>query len=68
MGTVEGYVGGVYRMYNSVATSATQRRFGAPFVNATHVAYVFESSEHDCENAYTPPSMSMSAALLEKHT
>ena len=31
------------------------QRFGAPTVDATYVASMFEFSGHDCENACTPP-------------
>ena len=32
-----------------------KQRSGAPIVDATYVASVFEFSDHDCENACTPP-------------
>ena len=45
-----------------------KQRSGAPTVDATYVASVFEFSDHDCENACTPPvqpTIMVPANLLE---
>ena len=54
LGTIEGYVGGVYWMYNPMATSTTERKAGAPIVGASHVASVFEFLEQEGEDGCTP--------------